>query len=106
MAGLEFRGELPFTDVLLHGTVRDAQGATYVETLGNGIDPLRVVEMFGADAMRYTLVVAAALGTDLQLDRQIRRSRILVPGRSELCQQDLERRAVRARIPGIRRRRP
>ena len=40
------------------------------KSLGNGIDPLRVVEMFGADAMRYTLVSAAALGTDLQLDHE------------------------------------
>ena len=70
MAGLEFRGELPFTDVLLHGTVRDAQGRRMSKSLGNGIDPLRVVEMFGADAMRYTLVSAAALGTDLQLDHE------------------------------------
>ena len=70
MAGIEFRGELPFTDVLLHGTVRDAQGRRMSKSLGNGIDPLRVVEMFGADAMRYTLVSAAALGTDLQLDHE------------------------------------
>lgn len=70
MAGIEFRGELPFTDVLLHGTVRDAQGRRMSKSLGNGIDPLQVVEMFGADAMRYTLVSAAALGTDIQLDHE------------------------------------
>ncbi len=70
MAGLEFRGELPFADVLLHGTVRDAQGRRMSKSLGNGIDPLQVVELFGADAMRYTLVSAAALGTDLQLDHE------------------------------------
>ena len=70
MAGIEFRGDLPFTDVLLHGTVRDAQGRRMSKSLGNGIDPLQVVEMFGADAMRYTLVSAAALGTDLQLDHE------------------------------------
>jgi valyl-tRNA synthetase len=70
MAGLEFPGELPFTDVLLHGTVRDAQGRRMSKSLGNGIDPLAVVELFGADAMRFTLVDAAALGTDLQLDHE------------------------------------
>ncbi len=70
MAGIEFRGALPFTDVLLNGTVRDAQGRRMSKSLGNGIDPLQVVEMFGADAMRYTVVSAAALGTDLQLDHE------------------------------------
>ena len=70
MAGLEFRGELPFRDVLLHGTVRDAQGRRMSKSLGNGVDPLEVVELFGADAMRYTLISAAALGTDLQLDHE------------------------------------
>ena len=70
MAGLEFVGELPFTDVLLHGTVRDAQGRRMSKSLGNGVDPLEVVQLFGADAMRFTLVNAAALGTDLQLDHE------------------------------------
>jgi len=70
MAGLEFAGDLPFTDVLLHGTVRDAQGRRMSKSLGNGIDPLEVVRRFGADAMRYTLVSSAALGTDLQLDHE------------------------------------
>ncbi|MEE8488387.1 MAG: class I tRNA ligase family protein, partial [Gemmatimonadota bacterium] len=68
MAGLEFMGEVPFTDVLMHGTVRDASGRKMSKSLGNGIDPLDVVEQFGADAMRFTLVSAAALGTDMQLD--------------------------------------
>jgi valyl-tRNA synthetase len=70
MAGLEFAGDLPFTDVLLHGTVRDAQGRRMSKSLGNGVDPLEVVQRFGADAMRFTLVSSAALGTDLQLDPQ------------------------------------
>jgi valyl-tRNA synthetase len=68
MAGLEFMGEVPFTDVLMHGTVRDAEGRKMSKSLGNGIDPLDVVEKFGADAMRFTLVSAAAIGTDMQLD--------------------------------------
>ncbi|MGD8496755.1 MAG: valine--tRNA ligase [Gemmatimonadales bacterium] len=70
MAGLEFMGEIPFSDVLMHGTVRDAQGRKMSKSLGNGIDPLEVVEQFGADAMRYTLVSAAAIGTDMQLDHE------------------------------------
>ncbi|MEK6253485.1 MAG: class I tRNA ligase family protein, partial [Gemmatimonadales bacterium] len=70
MAGLEFVGKLPFTDVLLHGTVRDASGRRMSKSLGNGVDPLEVVQRFGADAMRFTLVNAAALGTDLQLDHE------------------------------------
>jgi len=68
MAGIEFMGDLPFTDVLMHGTVRDASGRKMSKSLGNGVDPLDVVEQFGADAMRYTLVSAAAIGTDMQLD--------------------------------------
>src|SRR5690606_1478789 len=70
VAGLEFMGQLPFTDVLMHGTVRDARGRKMSKSLGNGIDPLEVVEAFGADAMRYTLVSAAAVGTDMQLDHE------------------------------------
>ena len=68
MAGLEFMGELPFTDVLLNGTVRDHLGRRMSKSLGNGIDPLEVVDMYGADAMRFTLIRGAPLGTDLQLN--------------------------------------
>ena len=70
MAGIEFMGDVPFTDVLLHGTVRDASGRRMSKSLGNGIDPLEVVNLYGADAMRFTLVHSAGLGTDLQLDHQ------------------------------------
>jgi len=68
MAGYEFVGDLPFTDVLIHGTVRDHLGRRMSKSLGNGIDPLEVVELFGADAMRFTLLRGAPLGTDLQLN--------------------------------------
>jgi len=68
MAGLEFMGDLPFTDVVINGTVRDHLGRRMSKSLGNGIDPLEVVERFGADALRFTLLQGAALGTDLQLD--------------------------------------
>jgi len=68
MAGLEFMGELPFTDVVLNGTVKDHRGRRMSKSLGNGIDPMEVVRRFGADAMRWTLVRGAAPGADLQLN--------------------------------------
>ncbi len=68
MAGLEFMGEVPFTDVYLTGTVRDMQRRKMSKSLGNGIDPLEVVRLFGADALRYTVIEAQGLGTDLYMD--------------------------------------
>ena len=64
MAGLEFRGELPFTDVYFTGTVRDHLGRKMSKSLGNGIDPLVVKERFGADALRYTVVSGSGAATD------------------------------------------
>ena len=68
MAGLEFMGEVPFNTVYLHGTVRDTQHRKMSKSLGNGIDPLEVVDRYGADALRYTVVAGMAVGTDLILD--------------------------------------
>ena len=68
MAGLEFMGEVPFNTVYLHGTVRDTQHRKMSKSLGNGIDPLEVIERYGADALRYTVVSGMAVGTDLILD--------------------------------------
>ncbi|MGB7211953.1 MAG: valine--tRNA ligase [Gemmatimonadales bacterium] len=68
MAGLEFMGQVPFTTVYLHGTVRDTQHRKMSKSLGNGIDPLDVVRTYGADALRYTVVSGMAVGTDLILD--------------------------------------
>jgi len=70
MIGYEFQGEAPFTQVYLHGTVRDIKGRKMSKSLGNGIDPLGVVEEFGADAMRYTIVSQCAVGTDITLDHE------------------------------------
>ncbi len=70
MMGLEFHGEVPFAQVYLHGTVRDIKGRKMSKSLGNGIDPLRVVEEIGADAMRYTIVSQCAVGTDITLDHE------------------------------------
>jgi valyl-tRNA synthetase len=68
MAGYEFLGEAPFKTVYLHATVRDNQGRKMSKSLGNGIDPIEVVDRFGADALRYTVISGAAVGTDIQLD--------------------------------------
>jgi valyl-tRNA synthetase len=68
MAGLEFMGEVPFRDVYLNGTVRDPQRRKMSKSLGNGIDPLEVVRIYGADALRYTVIAAQGLGTDVIMD--------------------------------------
>jgi valyl-tRNA synthetase len=70
MAGYEFMGEAPFTDVFLHGTVRDAKGRKMSKSLGNGIDPLEVVDRFGADALRWTVLSMCGVGTDIHLDHE------------------------------------
>ena len=68
MAGLYFMGDVPYTHVYLHGTVRDTQHRKMSKSLGNGIDPLEVVERYGADALRYSLVSGMSVGTDVILD--------------------------------------
>ncbi len=62
--GLEFRQEKPFSDVLIHGLIRDALGRKMSKSLGNGVDPLEVIDEFGADALRITLVSGVAPGND------------------------------------------
>ena len=68
MAGFYCMGEAPFHSVYLHGTVRDMEHRKMSKSLGNGIDPLAVVETFGADALRYTLMQGMGLGVDVILD--------------------------------------
>ncbi|HSJ13517.1 MAG TPA: valine--tRNA ligase [Longimicrobiales bacterium] len=68
MAGLEFRDRVPFQDVYLTGTVRDMEGRKMSKSLGNGIDPLEVVKLYGADALRYTVISSVGLGTDVRMD--------------------------------------
>jgi valyl-tRNA synthetase len=70
MAGYEFMGDAPFTEVYLHATVRDKYGRKMSKSLGNGIDPLEVVHRFGADALRWTVLSSAAVGTDFNLDHE------------------------------------
>jgi valyl-tRNA synthetase len=68
MAGYEFMGDAPFSDVYLTGTVRDMQGRKMSKSLGNGIDPMQVVELYGADALRYTVISSVGFGTDVYMD--------------------------------------
>ena len=68
MAGYAFMGDAPFHTVYLHGTARDTQGRKMSKSLGNGIDPIDVVQSYGADALRYTLIAGMGLGADVFLD--------------------------------------
>ncbi|HET7628307.1 MAG TPA: valine--tRNA ligase [Bacillales bacterium] len=64
--GLEFTGQKPFDDVLIHGLVRDAKGRKMSKSLGNGVDPMEVIDQYGADALRYFLATGASPGNDLR----------------------------------------
>lgn len=70
MASLEFLGEVPFKDIYITGLVRDKQGRKMSKSLGNGIDPLEVVEQYGADAMKFTLSYMATQGQDILIDME------------------------------------
>ena len=65
-SGLEHTNKVPFDTVLIHGLVRDSQGRKMSKSLGNGIDPLEVIEKYGADALRFTLVTGNAPGNDMR----------------------------------------
>lgn len=64
--GLEFTGKRPFKDVLIHGLVRDEQGRKMSKSLGNGVDPMEVIDKYGADSLRYFLTTGSAPGQDLR----------------------------------------
>jgi valyl-tRNA synthetase len=70
MAGLEFTGRAPFRDVYIHGLVRDKQGRKMSKSLGNGLDPLELVDEFGADALKFTLAFMCAQGQDILVDKE------------------------------------
>jgi len=75
-SSLEHMGEVPFADVLIHGLVRDAQGRKMSKSLGNGIDPLEVIDRYGADALRLTLAMGTSPGNDMRFsDEKVRASR-------------------------------
>ena len=65
-SGIEQTGKVPFHTVLIHGLVRDSQGRKMSKSLGNGIDPLEVIDKYGADALRFTLVTGNAPGNDMR----------------------------------------
>ena len=67
MMGIKFMGEVPFKEVYIHALVRDAQGQKMSKSKGNVIDPLTIVDEYGADAFRYTLCAFAAMGRDIKL---------------------------------------
>lgn len=70
MAGLEFTGQVPFRDIYIHGLVRDKQGRKMSKSLGNGLDPLELVEEYGADALKFTLAFNCAQGQDILIDKE------------------------------------
>lgn len=70
MAGLEFTGKAPFRDIYIHGLVRDKQGRKMSKSLGNGLDPLELVDEYGADALKFTLAFMCAQGQDLLVDKE------------------------------------
>ncbi len=70
MMGQHFMGEIPFKQVYIHALVRDAQGRKMSKSLGNGIDPLDMIDKYGADALRFTLTALAAMGRDIRLSEE------------------------------------
>ena len=67
MMGLKFMGDVPFRDVYIHGLVRDERGEKYSKTRGNVVDPLDLIDRYGADALRFTLAALTMPGSDLKL---------------------------------------
>lgn len=68
--GLEFTDKRPFKDCLIHGLIRDKQGRKMSKSLGNGVDPMDVIDSYGCDALRYFLATSTAAGTDLRYDEE------------------------------------
>ena len=89
MMGLHFKKEVPFRDVYIHALVRDEKGAKMSKSKGNVIDPLGLIEQYGADALRFTLAAMAAQGRDIKLATR--------PGRglSQFRDEAVERLALR-----------
>lgn len=64
--GMEFMKDIPFDKVFIHGLVRDSQGRKMSKSLGNGIDPLEVIEKYGADTLRFMLITGNTPGNDMR----------------------------------------
>lgn len=65
-SGIEHTGKPPFKDVLIHGIVRDAQGRKMSKSLGNGIDPLEIIDQYGTDSLRFSLILGTTAGNDIR----------------------------------------
>ena len=65
-SGMEQMGEVPFKDVYIHGLIRDEQGRKFSKSLGNGIDPLEVIDKYGADPLRLMLITGNSAGNDMR----------------------------------------
>lgn len=63
-SGLEYTGKIPFKDVLMHGLIRDSQGRKMSKSLGNGIDPIEIIDKYGADTLRFALLQGVGIGQD------------------------------------------
>lgn len=72
--GLEFMDKRPFKDCIIHGLIRDKQGRKMSKSLGNGVDPMDVIEKYGADSLRFFLTTNTAMGLDLRYDEEKVRS--------------------------------
>ncbi len=70
MTGLEFMGEKPFSDVYIHATVLDKKGRRMSKSLGNGIDPVEMIDKYGADALRFSLLRLASKGQDIRFSEE------------------------------------
>src|SRR5690606_2669719 len=70
MMGLEFRGDVPFRKVLITGLVRNEQGQKMSKSLGNALDPVQMIEDYGADSLRFTLAALVVSGRDLKFSVQ------------------------------------
>ena len=68
--GLEFMGERPFEDCIIHGLIRDKTGRKMSKSLGNGVDPMDVIDKYGADSLRFFLTTNTAMGMDLRYDEE------------------------------------
>ena len=68
--GLEFTGKRPFKDCVIHGLIRDKEGRKMSKSLGNGVDPMDVIDSYGADSLRFFLTTNTAPGTDLRYDEE------------------------------------
>jgi valyl-tRNA synthetase len=70
MAGLEFTGTVPFSQVYLHGIIRDGQGRRMSKSLGNSPDPIDIIDTYGADALRFTMIALTPMGQDVKYDAE------------------------------------